>query len=100
MHLKNKLIDMLLKKDQLVAVPISWQQEYAKLCGAQIQWEEDKDFIMNAYNELLRDYYHHLTVAELKEELKGTKIELKSTATKEEMADALYEEFKMRKVTA
>lgn len=100
MHLKNKLIDMLLKKDQLVAVPISWQQEYAKLCGKDIQRDEEWKVLIQAYNDLLKDYYHHLTVAELKEELKGTQIELKSTATKEEMADALFEEFKMRIVTA
>jgi len=99
-NLRNWFLSLLLKKDNLVAVPISWQREYAQLCGYKIQVEEDFKVLVGAYNELLKDYYNHLTIAELKQEIKESDIQMKATASKEEMAAALYEKFEMRHVVA
>jgi len=99
-NLRNWFLSLLLKKDNLVAVPISWQREYAQLCGYKLQVEEDMGVLVGAYNDLLKDYYAHLTIAELKQEIKDSEIQIKSTASKEEMAAALYEKFEMRRVVA
>lgn len=89
----------MLKKDNLVAVPVNWQREYAQLCGYKIQVEEDINVLVDAYNDLLKDYYAHLTIAELKQEVKDNEIKIKSTASKEEMAAVLYDKFEMKRVT-
>jgi hypothetical protein len=99
-NLRNWFLSLLLKKDNLVAVPISWQREYAQLCGYKIQVEEDMGVLVQAYNDLLKDFYAHLTIAELKQEIKESEIQIKSTASKEEMAAALYEKFEMKRVVA
>ena len=99
-NLRNWFLSLLLKKDNLVAVPISWQREYAQLCGYKIQVEEDMSVLVQAYNDLLKDFYAHLTIAELKQEIKESEIQIKSTASKEEMAAALYEKFEMKRVVA
>lgn len=99
-NFRNWLLSLLLKKDNLVAVPVSWQRDYAQLCGYKIQVREDMNVLVEAYNDLLKEFYAHLTVAELKQEIKENKIPLKSAASKEEMVAALYEKFEMRHVVA
>lgn len=99
-NFRNWLLSLLLKKDNLVAVPISWQREYAQLCGYKFQVEEDMKVLVDAYNDTLKDLYAHYTLAELKQEIKESGIQIKATASKEEMANALYEKFEMKRVVA
>ena len=37
MKLRERLLDWLLKKDTLVAVPEEWQKEYVKLAGDKVR---------------------------------------------------------------
>lgn len=93
--MRNWLITKLLKKDGLVAVPASWQEEYVRLASERVKVAGTIAKLVNHYNELLVDYYKELSAKRLTEECKKSDIKVKSTTSKEEMADLLYHEFKM-----
>lgn len=92
---KNWLISRLLKKDKLVAVPESWQVDYVKLAAAKVKNGTALQAIMLEYNELLQDYYAKCSTKELSQMCKDAEIKVKATASKEVMANMLYQEFRM-----
>lgn len=92
---KNWLITALLRKDKLVAVPESWQTEYVKLAGDKNRNQGIIATVITEYNQLLKDYFNKCSVQELKEELKDTDVQVKSTMSKSELVELAYEEFRM-----
>lgn len=92
---KNWLITALLKKDKLVAVPESWQKDYVRMAGDEANKRRAISAMINEYNNLLKDYFNKCSVKELQEELSEANITFKSTATKQELADLAYQEFRM-----
>lgn len=93
--LKNWLITALLKKDKLVAVPQSWQNDYVRMAGDEYNKRQTIVSLMNEYNGLLKDYFDKCSVKELQDTLKDAGAEVKTTMTKQELVDKAYEEFKM-----
>ena len=57
MTLRKKLIDKLLTKEKLVAIPQDCQKEYVKLAGDKIRNGKTIDQLVREYNLLLKDYY-------------------------------------------
>lgn len=94
-HFKNWLIDALLKKDKLVAVPQSWQEDYVKMAGKQVRQNQAIATIITEFNNLLRDYFEKCSVKELQQELTDGEIAFKSTMSKAELVELAYQEFKM-----
>ena len=92
---KNWLITKLLEKDKLVCVPQSWQKDYVRLAGDKVQNKQIIASLMTEYNGLLKDYFDKCTIEELKEELSHLKETIKDDATKEELVELAYEEFRM-----
>lgn len=92
---KNWLIDVLLKKDKLVAVPESWQTEYVKLAGDKVRNKSNIAMLISEYNKLLKDYFNKCSIKDLQEELTNSKIDFKTTMPKQELVELAYEEFRM-----
>lgn len=92
---KNWLITMLTRKDKLVCVPEVWQTEYVKLAGDKVRNNQTISILMNAYNDLLKDYYKKCTVKELQSILEETEKKAPSNASKEELVELAYKEYKM-----
>lgn len=92
---KNWLIDILLKKDKLVAVPESWQTEYVKLAGDKVRNKSNIAMLISEYNKLLKDYFNKCSIKDLQEELTNSKIDFKTTMPKQELVELAYEEFRM-----
>lgn len=93
--LKNRLVSFLLKKDKLVAVPTTWQAEYIKLAADKNKNRLVVIDLMNAYNDLLLDYYNKSSAKELREELATANKKPGANTAKEELVKMCYEEFKM-----
>lgn len=94
-HFKNWLIDALLKKDKLVAVPVSWQEDYVKMAGNQVKQKTAIAAVITEFNNLLKDYFEKCSVKDLQEELTGAEISFKSNMSKAELVELAYNEFKM-----
>ena len=92
---KNWLITKLLEKDKLVCVPQSWQKDYVRLAGDKVQNKQIIASLITEYNGLLRDYFNKCTAEELTEELSHLEEKIKPDATKEELVELAYEEFRM-----
>lgn len=56
--LRARLVEKLLEKDGLIAVPKGWNVEYVKLAGQVVRDGEIVDNVIKEYNSLLRDYYN------------------------------------------
>ena len=95
MTLRKKLIDKLLTKEKLVAVPQDWQKEYVKLAGDKIRNGKTIDQLVREYNLLLKDYYDKHSVRELRIRLKEDGIKVSANAPKEELVKALVHEYPM-----
>lgn len=95
MTLRQKLIDKLLAKEKLVAVPQSWQKEYVKLAGDKIRNGKTIDQLVREYNLLLKDYYDKHSVRELKIRLREDNIKMPANASKEDLVGALVHEYQM-----
>ena len=95
MTLRRKLIDKLLTKEELVAVPQDWQKEYVKLAGDKIRNGKTIDQLVREYNLLLKDYYDKHSVRELRIRLKEDGIKVPTNAPKEELVEALVHEYQM-----
>lgn len=93
--IKNWLITKLLEKDKLVCVPQSWQKDYVRLAGDKVQNKQIIASLITEYNGLLRDYFNKCTIEELTEELSHLAEKIKPDATKEELVELAYEEFRM-----
>lgn len=93
--LKNKIITWLLKKDRLVAVPLSWQNEYVKMAGEVVQRKATIAQLITEYNDLLKDYFNAISTKELLDYLKDGNIQFKTTMSKQELANLAYEGFRM-----
>jgi hypothetical protein len=92
---KNWLITALLRRDRLVAVPQDWQTEYVKLAGDKVRNQGVIATLITEYNQLLKDYFEKCSAQELKDELKDTDVQVKSTMTKPELVELAYQEFRM-----
>ncbi len=95
MTLRRKLIDKLLTKEELVAVPQDWQKEYVKLAGDKIRNGKTIDQLVREYNLLLKDYYDKHSVRELRIRLKEDGIKVPTNASKEELVETLVHEYQM-----
>lgn len=94
-RLKNRLVSYLLRKDKLVAVPMSWQEEYVKLIKDSNNQKQAIGTIIEEYNQLLKDFFNKNSVKELQEVLRESGIIFKTTDSKEELVNKAYEEFRM-----
>lgn len=92
---KNWLITVLLKKDRLVAVPISWQREYVKLAGQVVRDRDAIATLIDEYNEVLEDYFKKCSIKELKKALEKESIAIKANATKKDLIELACQEFRM-----
>jgi len=92
---KNWLIDALLKKDKLVAVPTSWQTEYVKLAGNAVRSKETIATLITEYNKVLKDFFDKCSVKELQETLADGEVKFKTNMSKQELSDLAYKEFRM-----
>lgn len=92
---KNWLITKLLEKDKLVCVPVSWQKDYVRLAGDKVQNKQIIASLITEYNGLLKDYFDKCSIEELREELSHKEEPIKEDATKEELVELAYEEFRM-----
>jgi len=92
---RNWLISRLLRKDKLVAVPLSWQNEYVKLIKETNIQTEAITTLINEYNQLLEDFYGKCTIEELRNILTQEQIHFKTTTPKQELIKLAYDEFKM-----
>ncbi len=94
-RIKNRLVSFLLRKDKLVAVPSSWQEEYVKLIKDSQTQKKAIDTIIGEYNELLKDFFNRNSVKELQDALRESGVVFKTTDSKEELVKKAYEEFRM-----
>jgi hypothetical protein len=92
---KNWLIDALLKKDKLVAVPTSWQTEYVKLAGDAVRNKQTIATLVTEYNKVLKDFFDKCSVKELQETLADGEVKFKTNMSKQELSDLAYQEFRM-----
>ena len=92
---KNWLIDALLKKDKLVAVPTSWQNEYVHLAGESVKNKQAIATMITEYNNLLKDYFNKCSIKDLQQELADGGVKFKANMTKQELVDLAYQEFRM-----
>lgn len=92
---KNWLIDALLRKDKLVAVPTSWQTEYVKLAGDAVRNKETIATLVTEYNKVLKDFFDKCSVKELQETLADGEVKFKTNMSKQELSDLAYKEFRM-----
>lgn len=95
--LRTKLVNFLLKRDRLVAVPEGWETEYVRLAGDKVRLGQTLTTVINAYNELLEDNLKRCPITELKSMLKDSGVEVPKQATKESLTELVYNEYKMRK---
>ena len=93
--LKNKLITFLLRKDKLVAVPLTWQEDYVRLAADAVKNKAAMATIITEYNNLLQDFFNKNSIKELQDLLTNEEIDYKTTMSKKELADLAYQEFKM-----
>ena len=95
--LRNKIIQSMLEKDGLVGVPNSWQSEYVKLAGDKVRLNQAIDEIMEAYNNLLKDNLTRCGIRELKEMIKEANAPIPKDATKEQLEEIAFIEYKMNR---
>ena len=95
--IKEKLMNKWLAEDNLVCVPATWQKEYVKMAGGKVRTGRLIQQLMDAYNELLLDFYQKHSIKELKDILKEQNIKIEAEWTKEDLANKVYEEFKMER---
>lgn len=96
--LKERLLDYLLKKDKLVAVPEEWQTEYVKLAGDKVRNGQTIAELMKAYNELLEDYLNKCNMKELKGMIKDAGIDnITADSDKDALVAVALHEYKMKK---
>ena len=93
--LKNWLITMLTRKDKLVCVPEAWQTEYVKLAGDKVRNNDTITVLMNAYNDLLKDYYRKCSIKELLATLEEDGKKVPANTSKEDLIGLVYKEYKM-----
>lgn len=93
--LKNWLITILTRKDHLVCVPETWQTEYVKLAGDKVRNNQTMGVLITAYNELLKDYYKKCSIKELQAILEDGDKKAPTGATKAELVELAYTEYKM-----
>lgn len=93
--IKNWLITKLLSKDKLVAVPENWQKDYVKMAADKVKNSAAIATIINEYNSLLKDYYEECSLKKLIGLMEENGLPYKTTLSKKDMINSLYEEFKM-----
>lgn len=94
---KEKLMNKWLAEDKLVCVPATWQKEYVKMAGGKVRTARLIQQLMDAYNELLLDFYQKHSIKELKDILKEQSIKIDTSWDKDELVKKVYEEFKMER---
>lgn len=92
---KNWLIDRLLKKDKLVAVPEDWQVDYVKTASANVKNKGVITTIITEYNNLLKDYFEKCSAKELTNMLLEEKVQFKAGTPKAELVELAMKEFRM-----
>jgi len=92
---KNWLITALLKKDKLVAVPLTWQTEYVQLAGEKVNNKKVIATLITEYNNLLKDYFDKCSIKELQDTLADGDVKYKTSMSKQELSDLAYKEFRM-----
>lgn len=76
-------------------MPEDWQRDYVKLASNELKNKGVIASLITEYNALLKDYYSKCTIKDLQEELTEGEVDFKTSATKEELAELAYQEFKM-----
>ena len=95
--LKDKLLNWLLAKDELVCVPADWQKEYVKLAADKVRNGQVIDTIMEEYNTLLTDYLKKCSIKELKDMIKDAGCRVPPSADKDSLLAIAHNEYKMIK---
>lgn len=98
MKLRERLLNHLLDRDNLVAVPIEWQKEYVKLAGDKVRNGQAIAELMKEYNSLLEDYLNKCTMKELKAMIKDAGINnITADSDKDALVSVAFNEYKMKK---
>ena len=98
MKLRERLLDWLLKKDSLVAVPEEWQKEYVKLAGDKVRSGQAISELIKEYNSLLEDYLNKCNMKELKAMIKDAGINnITADSDKDALVSIALHEYKMKK---
>lgn len=98
MKLRERLLNHLLDRDNLVAVPIEWQKEYVKLAGDKVRNGQTIAELMKEYNSLLEDYLNKCTMKELKAMIKDAGINnITADSDKDALVSVAFNEYKMKK---
>ena len=98
MKLRERLLNYLLDRDNLVAVPIEWQKEYVKLAGDKVRNGQTIAELMKEYNSLLEDYLNKCTMKELKAMIKDAGINnITADSDKDALVSVAFNEYKKKK---
>ena len=98
MKLRERLLNHLLDRDNLVAVPIEWQKEYVKLAGDKVRNGQTIAELMKEYNSLLEDYLNKCTMKELKAMIKDAGINnITADSDKDALVSVAFNEYKKKK---
>lgn len=96
--LRTWFLNKLLSRDELIAVPESWQTEFVQLAGDKVRNGQVIAEIIKEYNKLLEDYLNKCSIKELKDMLKDAGVErIPTDAGKDGLVSMAYQEYKMRK---
>lgn len=96
MKLRQRILNNMLERDGLVAVPKEWQKEYVKLAGEKVNNFKTIDVLVDEYNSLLKDYYSKCSIKDLKDALKDADIDKPITKlSKDELIEEAVKEYKM-----
>ena len=92
------LVESLLKRDGMIAVPEEWQKEYVKLAGDKVRNGQTIAELMREYNELLEDYLNKCNMKELKGMIKDAGIDnITADSDKDALVRVALNEYKMKK---
>lgn len=98
MKLRERLLNHLLDRDNLVAVPVEWQKEYVKLAADKVRNGQAIAELMKEYNSLLEDYLNKCTMKELKAMIKDAGINnITADSDKDALVSVAFNEYKMKK---
>lgn len=98
MKLRERLLNHLLDRDNLVAVPVEWQKEYVKLAADKVRSGQAIAELMKEYNSLLEDYLNKCNMKELKAMIKDAGItNITADSDKDALVSIAFHEYKMKK---
>ena len=98
MKLRERLLNHLLDRDNLLTVPGKWQKEYVKLAADKVRNGQAIAELMKEYNSLLEDYLNKCTMKELKAMIKDAGINnITADSDKDALVSVEFNEYKMKK---